>query len=167
MNWLDIVVLLLWALIVAWGFGLGLLRILIPLVAGVLAFAVASRGAHSIADLFSPFTNDDTVQNILAFVLVFLGIFIVGALIGHTVRKAIRFIPLSGLADHLAGSVVGILAGFVLFAGLLTVVQQLPRNDMLETGLESDFSLLLVDNFQVVTRAVGIAPADWDLWSGR
>ena len=44
MNWLDIVVLLLWALIIAWGFWLGLLRILIPLAAVVLALVVASRG---------------------------------------------------------------------------------------------------------------------------
>ena len=167
MNWLDIVVLLLWALIIAWGFWLGLLRILIPLAAVVLALVVASRGAHSIADLFSPFTNDDNVQNVLAFVLVFLGIFIVGALIGLTVRKAIKFIPLFGLADRLAGAVVGILAGFVLLAGLLTAVQQLPESGTSETGFESDFSLLLVDNFQVVTRAVGITPVDWDQGFGR
>ena len=167
MNWLDIVVLLLWALIIAWGFWLGLLRILIPLAAVVLALVVASRGAHSIADLLSPFTNDDNVQNVLAFVLVFLGIFIVGALIGLTVRKAIKFIPLFGLADRLAGAVVGILAGFVLLAGLLTAVQQLPESGTSETGFESDFSLLLVDNFQVVTRAVGITPVDWDQGFGR
>ena len=101
MNWLDIVVLVLWALVIAWGVWLGLLRILIPLAAAFLALAVASRGAHAIAGLFSPFTNDDNVQNVLAFVLVFLGIFIVGALIGLTVRKAIKFIPLFGLADRL------------------------------------------------------------------
>ena len=161
MNWLDIVVLVLWALIIAWGFWLGLLRILIPLVAGVLALIVASSGSHAIAGLFSPFTNDDNVQEILAFVLVFLGIFMVGAVIGLTVGKAIKFIPLVGLADRLAGAAVGVLAGFVLLAWLLTAVQQLPEGGTSEAGIESDFTLLLVDNFQGVTRAAGIAPADW------
>ena len=167
MNWLDIVVLVLWALVIAWGFWLGLLRILIPLAAVLLALVVASRGSHAIADLFSPFTNDDNVQNILAFVLVFLGIFVVGALIGHAVRKAIKFIPLFGLADRLAGAAVGILAGFVLLAGLLTAVQQFPQDGTSETAFESDFSRLLVDNFQVATEAVGIAPVDWDQEFGR
>ena len=167
MNWLDIVVLVLWALVIAWGFWLGLLRILIPLAAVVLALVVASRGAHAIADLFSPFTNDDNVQNILAFVLVFLGIFIAGALIGLTVRRVTKFIPLFGLADRLAGAAVGIVAGFVLLAGLLTAVQQLPQDGTSETAFGSDYSLLLVDNFRVVTEAVGIAPVDWDRGFGR
>ena len=96
-----------------------------------------------------------------------MGIFIAGALIGLTVRRAIKFIPLFGLADRLAGAAVGIVAGFVLLAGLLTAVQQFPQDGTSETAFESDFSLLLVDNFQVVTEAVGIAPVDWDQGFGR
>ena len=162
MDWRDIVLLAVWAAFIAWGFWKGLFQILIPLVAVVLALVVASRAVHLVAPLFSPFTSDENIQIIWAYVLLFLGIFIVGVLIGRAVQTGTKVVPFAGTADHFAGAVVGLLVGFVLLAGLVTAVQRLPIDGMQEIGLDTDVSVFLLDSFQVVTRAVRIVPVDWD-----
>ena len=163
MNWIDLVVLAVWALAVGWGFTAGLIRMVIPLVTVIVGLAVSSRIADSVGNVFSSFTDNEDYQTIGGFILVFVGLFIVGSIMGFILRTALRFIPLTGLAEKLAGLAAGLVLGFVLLSGVLTGVQKHPFNDELVEDIDdSALGAFLADNFDVVIRGVGLIPGDWD-----
>ena len=92
-----------------------------------------------------------------------MGLFIVGSIMGFILRTALRFIPLTGLAEKLAGLAAGLVLGFVLLSGVLTGVQKHPFNDELVEDIDdSALGAFLADNFDVVIRGVGLIPGDWD-----
>ena len=162
MNWIDLAVLVVWALTALWGFRTGLLRMFVPLVVVIVGLAVSSRVSDSVGNIFSSFTANENIQTVGAFVLIFLGLFIIGSIVANFLRIALKFIPLSGLANGLAGATVGILVGFLLLSGVVTGVQKYPVGNLPETIDESPLGTFLADNFDVVIRATRIIPVDWD-----
>ncbi|PKB77791.1 MAG: hypothetical protein BZY88_20680 [SAR202 cluster bacterium Io17-Chloro-G9] len=162
MNWIDLAVLVVWALTALWGFRTGLLRMFVPLVVVILGLAVSSRVSDSVGNIFSSFTANENIQTIGAFVLIFLGLFIIGSIVGQFLRTALQFVPLFGLANGLAGAAVGVVVGFLLLSGVLTGVQRFPVANLQETIDESPLGTFLADNFDVVLRTVRIIPVDWN-----
>lgn len=162
MNWIDLAVLVVWALTALWGFRTGLLRMFVPLVVVIVGLAVSSRVSDSVGNIFSSFTANENIQTIGAFVLIFLGLFIIGSIVGQFLRTALQFVPLFGLANGLAGAAVGVVVGFLLLSGVLTGVQRFPVANLQETIDESPLGTFLADNFDVVLRTVRIIPVDWN-----
>ena len=162
MNWIDLVILVVCALTALWGFRTGLVRMFVPLVVVIVGLAVSSRVSDSVGNIFSSFTDNENLQTIGAFVLIFLGLFIIGSIVAHFLRAALQFIPLFGLANGLVGAAVGVLVGFLLLSGVLTGVQKYPVGNLQETIDESPLGTFLADNFDVVIRATRVIPVDWD-----
>ena len=163
MNWIDLVILAVWALTAGWGFSAGLIQLVIPLVTVIVGLAVASRIAGSVGNVFSPFTDNEDYQTIAGFILIFVGLFVLGSVFGFMVRAVLRFIPFFGLANRLAGLAAGLLLGFLLLSGVLTGVQRFPFNEGLVEDIdESTLGTFLADNFDKVIRGVRLIPGDWD-----
>lgn len=163
MNWIDLVILVVWALTSGWGYTAGLIQLVIPLVTVIVGLAVASRIGDSVGNVFSPFTDNADYQTIAGFILIFVGLFIVASIVGFVLRTVLRFIPLGGMVNNLAGLAAGLAIGFILLSGVLTGVQKFPFNDgVVEDIDDSALGAFLADNFDVVIRGVWLIPGDWD-----
>ena len=163
MNWIDVVILVVWALSSGWGYTAGLIQLVIPLATVIVGLAIASRIGDSVGNIFSSFTDNEDYQTIGGFILIFVGLFILASIAGFVLRTALRFIALGGMVNNLAGLAAGLALGFVLLSGVLTGVQKFPFNDGLVEDIdESSLGAFLADNFDVVIRGVGLIPGDWD-----
>ena len=162
MNWVDIVILVVWGMTTLWGYSAGLLQILVPFISLIAGLALSSRIGDSVGELFSVVTANENAQTVAGFILVFGALFIAGGILSFMARKALGIIPLCGFANSLAGMAVGLLIGFVLLSGVLTNVQRFPVRDYDKTIDESVFGAFLADNFDVVIRGVKLIPGDWD-----
>ena len=163
MNWIDVVILVVWVLSSGWGYTAGLIQMVIPLATVIVGLAVSSRIAGPVGNIFSSFTDNEDHQNIGGFILIFVALFILASITGFVLRTILRFIPLGGMANKLAGLAAGLVLGFVLLSGVLTGVQRFPISDRLVEDIDdSALGAFLADNFDVVIRGVGLIPGDWD-----
>jgi uncharacterized membrane protein required for colicin V production len=162
MNWVDIVILVVWGVTALWGYSAGILQILVPFVSLIVGLALSSRIGDSVGELFTVVTDNENAQTVAGFLLVFGVLFIAGGILSFMARRSLGIIPLFGLANSLAGMAVGLLIGFVLLSGVLTNVQRFPVRDYDETIDESALGAFLADNFDVVIRGVKLIPGDWD-----
>ena len=162
MNWIDIAILVVWGITALWGFSAGLLQTVVPLISLVVGLALSSRIGDSVGNVFSGFTDNENAQTVGGFILVFGVLFIAGTVLGFMIRNVMRFIPLFGLANSMAGMAVGVLVGFLLLSGVLTGVQRFPVRDLDKTIDESALGTFLADNFDVVIRGAKLIPGDWD-----
>ena len=162
MNWLDIAILLGWALMAAWGGSVGLMTILFHLVTLAVSLAVASRMGPLLGGLFAPLSEREEVQTVAGFVVVFAVLFIVSGVISFMMRRVLGIVPFFGMANRFGGMAIGVLAGFVVLSGLLVGVQKLQAEDVDETIDNSAFGSFLVDHFDVVIRGIKLIPGDWE-----
>lgn len=162
MNWVTILVLVVWGLTAFWGYRTGLIRMVVPLVVVLVGLALSSRIAEPVGNLFSFLSENENVQTVAAFITIFVVLFVIAAWLSSFLRTAISIIPLAGLSNSLAGAAVGILIGFVLLAGILTGLQKFPVGSFQEDINRSPLGSFLADNFDVVIRGARLIPGDWD-----
>jgi membrane protein required for colicin V production len=118
------------ALSMLFAFFRGVTRELIALVAWVLGFIAAVALTPALGGMLPEIGGNPVLRYLVAFVLIFIGCLVLGALIAWPLATIIRKAGL-GFADRFLGAVFGVARGvvivmaFVLFAGLTT----LPRLD--------------------------------------
>ena len=162
MNWVDLVILVVGGITALYGFRVGLLRMLIPLVVVVAGLALSSRLSGSVGNLFSSFTSNENTQTIMAFFAIFLVLFIASGIMIYWLRMVLGFIPFFGMANGLTGAMAGIAIGFVLLSGILTAAQKYPVGNVDQTIQESALGSFFANRFGVVMRGVRLLPEDWD-----
>jgi len=162
MNWIDIVILAVWGITALWGYSDGFLRLVVPFITMLAGLALASRIGERVGNIFSVFTDNENAQAMAGFILILGVAFILGGVLSTMARSVLRIIPFFGLADKMAGMIVGLLVGFVLLSGVLTGIQRFPFKGLDKTVDESALGAFLADNFDVVIRGVGLIPGDWD-----
>ena len=106
MNWLDIVLLLIFSLSVASGFAKGFAKLLVGLAAAILGFLCGLWFYGAAGSYLLPYVSHKGVANFLGFLLIFLAV--VGKLLGMVLKWA-------GLSwvDRLLGGVFGLARGLV------------------------------------------------------
>ena len=162
MNWIDIVILVVWGVTALWGFSSGLLKILVPFFSLVIGLALSSRIGDSVGELFSGLTDNENAQTIAGFLLILVVLFVAGGIISFMASKVLGIIPLFGLVNSLSGIAVGLLVGFLLISGVLTAIQKFPIRDLDQTIDESKLGTFMADQFDVVVRGVKLIPGAWD-----
>ena len=162
MNWVDIIIIVVWGVTAVWGYSKGLLGVLVPLISLVVGLALASRIGGSAGQIFSSVTDNENAQTVAGFILIIGALFIVGGIISFLIHKVVGIVPLFGFANSLAGMAVGISIGFLLLSGLFTNIQRFPVRDYDTTIDESKLGTFLADNFDVVIRGLKLIPGDWD-----
>ena len=162
MNWIDIVILVVWGVTALWGFSSGLLKILVLFFSLVIGLALSSRIGDSVGELFSGLTDNENAQTIAGFLLILVVLFVAGGIISFMASKVLGIIPLFGLVNSLSGIAVGLLVGFLLISGVLTAIQKFPIRDLDQTIDESKLGTFMADQFDVVVRGVKLIPGDWD-----
>lgn len=162
MNWVDILVLVVWGLTVLWGYKTGFVGMLVPLVVILAGLALSSRLAEPIGNFFSFVSENENVQLVVAFIVIFIAVLLLSAWLSSALRSVVKFIPLAGLADRAAGLGIGLLIGFILLTGILSVLQGFPVGRVKEDINNSGLGTFITDNFAVTARAVGLVPGDWN-----
>ena len=162
MNWVDIVIIVVWGVTAVWGYSKGLLGVLVPLISLVVGLALASRIGDSVGQMFSGVTDNENAQTVAGFILIIAVLLISGWAISFLIRSVLGIIPLFGFVNSLGGMAVGILIGFLLLSGVLTNIQRFPVRDYDKTIDESKLGAFLADNFDVVIRGLKLIPGDWD-----
>jgi uncharacterized membrane protein required for colicin V production len=162
MNWIDLLVLVVWGVTAFWGFKTGIIRMVVPLVVVLVGLALSSRIAGPVGNLFSFVSENENIQTVAAFIAIFLALFVLGGVLSNLVKSAISIIPLAGLVNNLVGALIGILIGFVLLSGILTGLQKFPFGGVSQRIDDSALGTFLADNFDVVIRGVKLIPGDWN-----
>jgi membrane protein required for colicin V production len=129
MNQFDIILLVLACILVVIGMVKGLVRILVGLAALVTAFVVAARYHQPLAQSLSGFDVNAGVLRIVAYILLFLGVMIVGGVLAYLARRLLKAAMLSW-ADRAAGAAAGLVTAFIVAALLiLPIVAYAPNGD--------------------------------------
>ncbi len=161
MNYVDIIVLVLWGLSAIWGFRTGLVQMVVPLVVVLAGLALSSRLATPLGALFASFTGNHNLQTILGFGAIVFGLIIIAMVLSFALKFMLKFIPLAGLADSLGGALVGIIVGFILISGALVALQKFPVGVIQEDIDKSVVGDALAGRFSVVISVFQLIPDDW------
>ncbi len=162
MNWVDILVLVVWGLMALWGFKSGFISMVVPLVVIILGLALSSRVAEPVGNLFSFLSENENVQTIIAFIAIFLALILLSAWLSALLQTVSKVIPLAGLVNHLSGMIIGVFVGFLFLSGILTGLQHFTVGRVQDDIAASPLGTFLADNFSVTLRAVKLVPGDWD-----
>jgi membrane protein required for colicin V production len=134
MNALDIVLLVIAAVLVLVGLVKGFVRLLVMIAALIVAFFLASRFHQGLADHMTILKLSTEALRLVAYILIFIGVMLVGGLLGWLLRNLVKAAML-GWADRLAGAALGFVAGAL--AGALIVLPlaaYVPRGAQLLEG---------------------------------
>jgi len=114
-NAFDIVLLILVCILVLFGLIKGLVRILIGMAALVAAFVLAAQFHRPLAESLSGLGINAELLRLIAYLLIFLGVMLAGALVAFLTRKLVKAAMLSW-ADRLGGAAVGLVAAMLAAA---------------------------------------------------
>ena len=121
MNWLDIVLLIIIAGSVASSLRRGITREIIALASVILAL-ILGTWFYGVAGAFLlPYVSSKEIAHFVGFILVFVGVLIVGALVGALVGRLLKISGLSFL-DHLLGALFGAVRGILICVALMMAV---------------------------------------------
>ncbi len=126
MNAFDWTLIALVGMSMLFAFSRGVIRELIALVAWVLGFIIAVALTPLLGGMLPEIGNNPVLRYLLAFVVVFIGCLVLGALIAWPLASVIRKAGL-GFVDRFLGAIFGAARGlvlvmaFVLVAGLTTL----------------------------------------------
>ena len=121
LNWFDAVLILILLSSAVTGLRAGLARVIIGIVASLVGLLAGFWCYGIVAAKLMPWIHTPTVANILGFLVIFVGVLIVGSLISALVSKLFRRIGLSWF-NHLLGGVAGALRGILIIAALVDIV---------------------------------------------
>jgi membrane protein required for colicin V production len=135
MSAFDLIVIGVIALSTIVAFWRGLIRVVMSLVALIAAVLAAIQFSPAVAAML-PALGDPVTGYVAAFALIFIGVALVGALLGWLLSRAIRAIGL-GFVDRLLGAVFGVARGvlIVVIAVLLAGLTTLPRQEWWQNAL--------------------------------
>jgi membrane protein required for colicin V production len=114
------------------GFALtkGLVREIISLVALVGGFLLASYYYLVPAHWFVEFTRNDSIANLIGFLIIFLGCVLVGAAAAFLVNKFVKMASLEWV-DRLLGAVYGFLRGWAISSIIILALIAFPVRENL------------------------------------
>jgi len=152
-NWLDVllVLVLVWSVVVAVlrGFSrevIGLVSAIIGLFAGAWFYGPAGAFLH-------PYVSSRNVANFCGFVIVFVGVLVIGSLLGWAFGKLLKWAGLSWF-DRLLGAVFGLVRAVVVsVAVVMVLVAFTPGTNPPQGVVRSRLAPYVIDAAHVLTAA--------------
>jgi membrane protein required for colicin V production len=153
MNWLDIVLIVLLFIPTFMGLRKGLIKTALSFAGLIIGIVLAGRFYDSLSVIFG-FTNNETLANVLAFILILAVVYIVALLLAKLLRTIAKSLLVSWV-DNLGGAIFGLLSGFLLLGAILAVIVKYAGSDVIA---QSFMARLMLDYFPVV---LGLLPEDF------
>ncbi|MBV9157667.1 MAG: CvpA family protein [Acidobacteriaceae bacterium] len=120
-TWFDIVL----ALIIVWsalsGLRAGLARVIIGVIATILGFLAGFWCYRIVAAKLTPWVATPAIADVLGFLIIFVGVMILGSLISALLSRLLKWIGLSWF-NHFLGGVAGFLRGALIAAALVDII---------------------------------------------
>lgn len=111
----------------------GAVRELFSLLALVLAGLTAFKYYHATSWLLHPFITNEWLQNIAAFAVIYVAVYLVIFITGWLLSKVLATISLSGL-DKCAGAFVGAAKAYVIICGVIILLLLIPQGSRIIKG---------------------------------
>ena len=121
MNWLDVVVLVTWAVGLIVGWKLGLFGAVFVTGGAFLGVLLASRFSDDVADLLTESVSSDTLATVIAYVAILLAVGLATAIL-RAVVKGVFSKALLGWIDPVGGMTLGLLTGILLAGAFVSVL---------------------------------------------
>ena len=119
MNWLDIVIIVVAALLGFVGLRQGIIRTVFGIAGLIGGIVLAGRYYDELAALLFP--AGAPWANIAAYAIILFATLLVAGVVGHFVAKLVHFAAL-GWLDRLVGCVLGVVIGGLICAAFLAIV---------------------------------------------
>lgn len=154
MNWLDIILIIALVGSAFIGLRLGIIKAVLSLVGLIVGVVLAGNFYEPVSSWFG-FISNDNAANIVAFILILVGVMLLAALLARLLKLAAS-ITMLGWVDRIGGAVFGFLMGAILLSALLATWVK-----FLGTGLvtESFLAGVLLDKFPLI---LALLPEEFD-----
>jgi membrane protein required for colicin V production len=121
MNWMDWLLIAFWVASVANGFQEGIVRMGIGMMALIAGFFLASWFGGMAAGSLMPYVHVKAVAGLMGYLIVFIGVLLIGTLLGALIARMLKLVGLSSL-DRILGGAFGLVRGFVVVTVVAMVV---------------------------------------------
>jgi membrane protein required for colicin V production len=121
MNWIDILVLLVIGLSVLSGLMAGFARVGVGFIATILGIFFGFWCYGVAAAYVLDYVSSKAIANLVGFFAIFIGIVLIGAVVGRLLAKFFKWAGLSWF-DRILGGAFGLVRGIVMAAALVTVL---------------------------------------------
>jgi len=159
LNWLDIIILTVAGVSALVGARAGLVRALASVIGMALAILLASNFFREASTVFDVLLNSENASNILGFLLVFVVVLVISAIVGSNMRRVVNLMML-GWIDLGGGLVLGVILAFALISPILSMVDSFPILGLDAIIVQSFFGSFLVEDFDVVLNSLKLLPDD-------
>ena len=112
----------------------GLLGIILAIWSGTHYMSQVSTWLIDNLDLSNP-----SLANILAFIIIFIGVILVASLIISVINRIFNIIPLIDFINKLAGGMIGFIGGILALAVLVHLLSLFPISGTISDMLEKSF----------------------------
>ena len=121
MNWIDVLLLLVIGFSVVSGLTAGFARVGVGFIAAILGIFCGFWFYGIAAQYVLDYVSSRTIANLIGFFVIFIGIVLIGAVIGRVLARFFRWVGLSWL-DRLMGGAFGLVRGALIAIALVTVL---------------------------------------------
>ena len=156
-NWLDFVLAIILLLSIASGYRKGLIRIGIGLIATVAALVLACWFYGTAGTFLLPYVSGRSMANLLGFMLVFLGVITIGAIVSRILAAIFKWVGLSWF-DRLLGGAFGVVRGVIFSVVVIMVIVALSPVSPPPAVVHSEIAPYLIEAADVIT---AIAPKEF------
>jgi membrane protein required for colicin V production len=157
-NWIDVSIMIIILLNLIIGIRRGIIRGLINLIGIIAAVFLAIFWFKEVGQYISLHIEiSRQIANILGFVLVFLGVYIIARIIEIFLKKIFSLLFISWI-DALGGAVFGLVKGSLIVGILLVIINFIPLPVFLKNQLENSF---LANRFAVMAIVIYDFLKDW------
>jgi len=150
-NWLDVVLAIIFVLSVSSGLWKGLARVGIGLLATILALFCAVWCYGTVAYYFLPYVSHKGIASFLGFVSIFFGIILLGAIAGRLLTALLKWAGFSWL-NRLSGAVFGALRAYVISIGLVLALMAFTPHPPPQSVAHSRFAPFVIRGARVCAR---------------
>ena len=161
MNWVDILIILVVALAAFSSSRTGFLRQALSLIGVVVGIYAALSHHTTVARPFEAVTGSTTLANIVAFVLILIGVWWAFGMLATLVRNSLKAWGLAW-TDNLMGMVVGLLAGLFFAVCFLLLFLRIPLPPLRNSVQESVLAGLI---FQILPHLRQLLPSGLEIFT--
>lgn len=159
MNWLDILIIVIMAAAIAFGFRVGLIRMLFALavIAGATVFATLLR--QQAADIVGLFIADHNLAALGGYALVLILTIVAGWVVVGLVKTALKALMM-GWLDTVGGVVFGAVAGCMLVVAVIWALESFGVREMqeaLDVSVLRPYFAFLVPILQLISGEIDLS----------
>jgi membrane protein required for colicin V production len=153
-NWLDVLLIVVFALSVIGGATKGFAKLVVGFIATVLAFLCGLWFHGAVGSFFLPYVSHKFIANLIGFALVFCGVMLLGALVAWLLGKMFKWAGLSWL-DRILGAAFGVLRALVIAVVIVFALMAFSTKPPPRSVVDSYFAPYVID---AANGAAAIAP---------